>query len=1578
MKATTKTKGRISSVHALVIVFSLLCCIFTFTAVKFSQSDKSSLCEHHPEHTAQCGYIAGEHECEYICSICNGVTNINGMAYDAADNTTEDSTFGDIGNVTDADNGNTAIVGSGSPSVISPIYCDDENGRMICKKAAHLHSEACDYGRACNNLAQHIHRLRNYCDDKNGNIICGKDEHTHSAECSYGKKCPYVTHIHNRYDCYTNTCPSSYYYTGTETSADHVHTDDCFTSYCKSYNNGVEHAHSTACSSGNKCPREDHTHNLQIFCDDKNGNLTCGKTLHIHDSYCNYGRNCSIEFHVHKLQNYCDDKDGNLICKKTEHMHDVSCNYGNRCPLKQHSHSADRCFTPVCPLYPRHQHSELCQWGFDCAFIGTNKSEHVHTDACFTSYCMSYNGGLEHTHNEECNNGNSCPLEPHLHNLQNLPLVIGDYPEAVVTENISTDTNIFYNVFVDPIGTLRALPGVEYTLYNEIGEVVTTIRTKSKMEVPIESTPENPIPPGTYTMRQTDVPSGYVINPRTWTVTVSIFEDGSTHVTIKDDANRNVGIIYNYAENLVNGDKNATVSDYENRFYRVDITMHSELYDYIMDPINMTFVVDQSNSMLFPADLDKTGRELRVLLNDPRTNEMELEYLKLDKSQIYYLIGDREQTATVFAVWWNGEAWMFQDASYYYKAYENTFRGGNYLITVGDSDVKARFPTTDDDDYVSDEVHGGRVNSQSFGRLLGLSTNYPTDSFTVYTARADAGGTKYTRLTYLKQALDIMARQLAYLQPESQVSLVKFARTLGDCFPNTTLSNENSLKSFLDAVNDITTLDGTNQGAGLRHVMDHGNSHLNNRYPNYVVLITDGAPNVDDGEAIFRNAATELKRYSPNIRLITVGLSMENVLIGQQLLYECASSPQQFYHSADSSYLRDTVLNRLFNQFVTAYNLDSYGDVYDEISDSFYPVDPETGNPLKDGSWISFEGKEVPYGDRAAGQVFFDGGNQTWGVRWPDQLLPSYDYNKEPWHGTLYIKAKEDFIGGNAIDTNKRAYAKIGHTEVYLPTPTVNVRLLPMTQTDSEVTVFLGDIINNDNPGNALQSLEYLFNQVRFAKIRAGLGSILNDKTWDITYATDCDDYSFNLLYAIGRYSDISYEELCDWIISQRDNGSMGTITYPGIQYTYDHDSSHGPVGYFTLTLTKVDNYKEPEINEALWNAHKANETGKHIETYTLTVNYTAYRLGQNGRPSRNINNYLNGSSTNPGPGTEVGTGSRVENGLGSISSTNNHWVNVISGAVALTKKLSAPPANPVSFTFHLTQLTDEEGQTPYTDTVTISFDPSENGEEAIKDAVFTNIPRGRYIITEDEDIDYILKGMNVEERNCYVEEYTEEGYPIIYIGTDTDQNDAVQFFNPPRYENNLFVYSRAYDGDITAKLAVENGLKQTDPIPLKLRKLSGDDKSPLEGARFELYEADDVDEDGNIKEDAILIWEGTSDKEGMFENSLTVTGPSSYRLVETKAPAGYTKLKVAIEINVNQDGKIDIFIPDETPLNYFMDEDGTITLEIPNYIDPFVELPSTGGIGTTGYYIAGCMFVISAAGLMFILNRKKKENMSA
>lgn len=157
-------------------------------------------------------------------------------------------------------------------------------------------------------------------------------------------------------------------------------------------------------------------------------------------------------------------------------------------------------------------------------------------------------------------------------------------------------------------------------------------------------------------------------------------------------------------------------------------------------------------------------------------------------------------------------------------------------------------------------------------------------------------------------------------------------------------------------------------------------------------------------------------------------------------------------------------------------------------------------------------------------------------------------------------------------------------------------------------------------------------------------------------------------------------------------------------------------------------------------------------------------------------------------------------------------------------------------------------------------------------------------------------------------------------------------------------------------------------------------DKKLLNGAKFELY---DAQTNGNkialVKEaDGSYRVATPAEKAADGFNSavieagkVTIKGldaDTTYWLEETEAPDGYNKLSGRVEVKIEKENLSTTF--DATATNPWMDSDGGV--QITN--NTGTELPSTGGIGTTIFYVLGSVLVLSAAVLLITKKRMSAD----
>ena len=156
-------------------------------------------------------------------------------------------------------------------------------------------------------------------------------------------------------------------------------------------------------------------------------------------------------------------------------------------------------------------------------------------------------------------------------------------------------------------------------------------------------------------------------------------------------------------------------------------------------------------------------------------------------------------------------------------------------------------------------------------------------------------------------------------------------------------------------------------------------------------------------------------------------------------------------------------------------------------------------------------------------------------------------------------------------------------------------------------------------------------------------------------------------------------------------------------------------------------------------------------------------------------------------------------------------------------------------------------------------------------------------------------------------------------------------------------------------------------------------DKKALKGAAFELFKKDAVS--GEYKSLGVVgATKNAEDEYVVDENTTTFswTGidDGDYKIVEVVTPAGYNTID-PIEFTVSATHEVEADNPTLTALNggdLFKGqvETGAVSADIVNYTG--TQLPETGGIGTTIFYVLGGMLVVCAVVLMVSKKRMSAE----
>ena len=225
-------------------------------------------------------------------------------------------------------------------------------------------------------------------------------------------------------------------------------------------------------------------------------------------------------------------------------------------------------------------------------------------------------------------------------------------------------------------------------------------------------------------------------------------------------------------------------------------------------------------------------------------------------------------------------------------------------------------------------------------------------------------------------------------------------------------------------------------------------------------------------------------------------------------------------------------------------------------------------------------------------------------------------------------------------------------------------------------------------------------------------------------------------------------------------------------------------------------------------------------------------------------------------------------------------------------------------------------------------------------------------ILNADNNWTYTWKNLPVYVNGTKIEWSIKE----IAIGSEVAKADG-SFVNW-LVSYGLPIISTDENGNENTLLTVINTTKR---VMLRLTKTNLWKTEQLSGATF-LLEA--VDASGNILPNEVAKTAITGDSGTLIFDNLKCG--VRYRLTETQAPNGYFQISEYIYFTINEDGTVSVE-------DSFYAESGTTAYNLVVKNGMIVDLPESGGIGTSMFYAIGLMLIAIAAGIYIYHLRKRR-----
>lgn len=529
---------------------------------------------------------------------------------------------------------------------------------------------------------------------------------------------------------------------------------------------------------------------------------------------------------------------------------------------------------------------------------------------------------------------------------------------------------------------------------------------------------------GTYTLKENVAPTGYKVAVDPWKVVVDFDEDENLQAklyTSNDELVENNQLVNELLPPpSIGRDKTTTLVDWQERTYDIDLTAWSKIIETesttYTAPVDVILVLDQSGSM---ADKSNIVTYERYGTYGEKRNKKDLKN-KYNNDTLYMLVNDEYVCVSDY---------YYLDSKKLYADYEDHFFWYEFV----------------------DEMPSSTV----------LYVKKTTTS-------------KETKLQSLKKAAKAFVAQVAENTDGSKVGVTVF-----DAAHNSAAGYEqkialtdvdSNLSRINNAIDGIVAEGGTEPHLGLNNALAQltTDSIKNDGNKKYVILFTDGEPTGysdkwnSNAEASALSSAANLKATNQgNATIYTIGLGIGSNKKAVDFLNKIASPGCA--NTVESANALNDIFKQISNE-ITNTSAITGAVVRDYIANEFVVMNDDveiTVSMARDGVRLD-NGATVKY-DEEEGQVY---------VEWTNQVLPYSEDGSDAWNKTIRVKAKESYVGGNAVQTNGRKSAIYveGEKPVIFPQPEVNVHIdfNPGEVTD---TIFKGTVIGDEFSEDDLETV---------------------------------------------------------------------------------------------------------------------------------------------------------------------------------------------------------------------------------------------------------------------------------------------------------------------------------------------------------------------------------------------------------------------------------------------------------------------------------------------------------------------------
>ncbi len=318
---------------------------------------------------------------------------------------------------------------------------------------------------------------------------------------------------------------------------------------------------------------------------------------------------------------------------------------------------------------------------------------------------------------------------------------------------------------------------------------------------------------------------------------------------------------------------------------------------------------------------------------------------------------------------------------------------------------------------------------------------------------------KGSKLSDLKTAAtEFVSNLFTNADENSTIAVVTFNSKVSTPVSQVTLGNTTA-DSINTTINKMSTSAGTNHAIGLEAAKNIlAQSSLDEGRSKYVILFTDGEPtNVN---AISKDYDTVSEVMTAATKFASTIKAMENSYIYTIQLGSLNSKYESWFKdlSSGAGYSYDTTASIDLSSIFESIRKEITTPTVTEsiaLTDAIVVDTIDARFELTDGE------KERLEADGAIVTVNADG---TTTITWTGQTINAAkeaDGAMTPgWSKVIHVKAKDDYIGGNAVATNVNpgSHIEVNGAQVEFEQPKVNVKIVNELK-DASDTIFLGETL---------------------------------------------------------------------------------------------------------------------------------------------------------------------------------------------------------------------------------------------------------------------------------------------------------------------------------------------------------------------------------------------------------------------------------------------------------------------------------------------------------------------------------------